>query len=465
MIFSYIFFYLIKSSLNYVVYPLKVVDKFDKIVNLLSSDLTYTTLEIGTPPQIVNFYLSLNHYKIYITDKGCRNNNLFNIKNSKTLKFSTKIENNEDNDEQIILESLCFYDNIYLSKKKKFEKFPLYYSIDLKNDIHNLCGNIGLSIIQFESFQTLPEEFEYYSKYLRIQKNYFSFFNYKGNDYIINNIYLHQEFPDFFKDIKNISWTNPILRDNSLHWEISMKEIYYNNIHFNNKITFELNPLFELIIGNDDYKQNILKDFFIYYIDKKICVINEIKDYQIFECDSNKFSIIDIKKFPNLYMFNNDINHVFEIIEEELFILLNNKYYFKIVFPIKISVNNKWTMGKIFLRKYPVIFSPSNRLIGFYINPNEGRIKQKIIEIEINEDFSKTFYFYIIIIIVGIIFTCFGLYIGKKIFFQKYKVAKELTDDNYYDYDSEKNKNIYKKTNKNNTKYTSIEMNSKLENK
>ena len=45
--------------------------------------------------------------------------------------------------------------------------------------------------------------------------------------------------------------------------------------------------------------------------------------------------------------------------------------------------------------------------------------------------YSNKIFLYIIIIIIALIFTCFGLYIGKKIFFQKKRKANELIDDNY----------------------------------
>jgi len=33
-----------------------------------------------------------------------------------------------------------------------------------------------------------------------------------------------------------------------------MKEVYYNNVHSKENIYFELNPLFELILGTNDFK-------------------------------------------------------------------------------------------------------------------------------------------------------------------------------------------------------------------
>ena len=442
------------------------------IEKLLSFDSTYTTLEIGTPPQKFDFFFNITHHKMFLKNIKCKNSNLFNVTKSKTFQMLGELNPYDENGKNIIvvLDTINFYDDINLSKKVEIKGFPLYYTIDVTQENQNVCGNIGLSVMQLAKNDIFPEEFEYYLKYLRTQNNYFSFFNYKGGDYIVNSIFLNNEFKDIFYDVKNISWVNPVIRDSSIHWEISMKEIYYNKIHFKKNIILELNPLFELISGTNDYKENIKKDFFNYYINKKICLINEIKDFQVFECNSNKFTNKDINKFPYLYMFNNDLNHVFEITTKELFNKLNNKYYFNIVFPIDNSETNKWIIGKIFFRKYPVIFCPKNRILGFYINPNEGVASGVQDNLEINSEksnISKNIPLYLIIVVVSLIFTCFGIYIGRKLFFPKFRKAKELTDtEDYYEYDSQDiNSNEKERNNKSKQNYTSIEMNCKLDKK
>jgi len=72
----------------------------------------------------------------------------------------------------------------------------------------------------------------------------FSFFNYEGKDYLIYGGQLISKFPQFFKNIKNIEYLHPSARKNTydLYWEISMKEVYYNNVHSdpNEFITFEI---------------------------------------------------------------------------------------------------------------------------------------------------------------------------------------------------------------------------------
>ena len=206
----------------------------------------------------------------------------------------------------------------------------------------------------------------------------------------------------------------------------------------------ELNPLFELIVGISDYKNNIQKDFFDSYIKNKICSINEVNGYSIFECDENKFEIKDIKGFPSLYLYNNDINHTFVMNGEELFYRLNNKYYFKIIFPIKDFQPIRWILGKTFFRKYPIIFSPSNRIVGFYINPNGIIIidenKEKKENKKPDNNSKKKAYIYILIIVVALIFTGIGIFIGRNYLIKNKRKANELVDDNYR-YEPESNIN------------------------
>ena len=463
--FYYIFLFLINQYLNYLVYPLKVIEELDKIENLLLFNSTFTTIEIGDPLQKIYFYFSFNHSRIYISDLGCYPANLCNLRISNSNVVIGEVEKNEQTNisKILMMENFYFYDNIDLSKKFEIKSFPIYYFTDLSKQNFNVCGNIGLSMIDVKNF----DEFDEYLKLIGSQTNHFSFFNYNGQDYIVNSIFLHHEFKDIFKNVKNISWVNPVLGNDISHWEIPIKDIYYNNIHMKN-IILELNPLFELIIGNNAYKINIKNDFFNLYINKEICSIKEIKGYKIFECDANKFDNDDIKKFPTLNMFNIEINHIFEMNGEDLFIKINDKFYFKVVFPVIDLIPKRWVLGKIFLRKYPTIFSSTNKLIGFYLNnenalgeENKGtKADKQSGQIENKESVFTNKFFICLIIIIGLVLLLLGIYLGKKIFFSKKHKKSELID-NYYQYDSDKIKKNKKKGIKDNTENKSIEMDNK----
>jgi len=462
--FFYTILFLIKQYLSYLVYPLKVIDESDKIENLLSFNSTFTTLEGGDPLQRVNFYFSLNHSKIYISDLGCYPSNLWNLRNSNSYIIIGEVEKNDQTNisKILMMDKIYFYDNIDLSKKLEIQSFPFFYYTDLSKQNFNVCGSIGLLMTDVKN----PEEFDEYLKLIGSQTHHFSFFNYNGQDYIVNSIFLHIEFKDIFKNVKNISWVNPILGNDVSNWEIPIKDIYYNNIHIKNTV-LELNPLFELIIGDNDYKANIENDFFKSYFKEEICSVKEKKEYKIFECDANKFNNKDIKQFPTLHMFNIEINYIFEMNGEDLFIKINDKLYFKIVFPILDLLPKRWILGKIFLRKYPTIFSSTNKLIGFYLEnednlPEEDKEKKgdKASQIENDESiFSNTFFIcLIIVIILGLFFA--GVYFWKKILLSKRHKKNQLIDD-YYQYDSDNIKKNKKKGIKDNAENNSIEMDNK----
>ena len=227
-----IFSFFINHSLNYYIFPLKVIDKYDKIENLLLFNSTYTTLEIGTPKQKVNFYYRTNYNNLFLTDIGCRNNSRFNYTESSSFLPLVNLETEDEINKILFTETLYFYDNLNLSKTEESDKYLLIFLNNYSEEIleDSLCSNIGISIMQYEKYDQEIDEIDYYMKYMGIFNNYFSFININGSDLLINSIFLHEEFKDFFEDVKNISWINPITRNNLLYWEIYMNDIFYRKV-------------------------------------------------------------------------------------------------------------------------------------------------------------------------------------------------------------------------------------------
>ena len=185
-IITFLFLYFIQKSLNYIVYPIKSDLPLDKIENFLSFNSSYTTLEMGRPLQKVDFYFSTNHSKMYITNIDCKKTNLFNSELSSSLLIIGE-PNLEDpfNSAIIASDAISFFNNINLTEKIEFEEYYLFYEVDIYKDQTYLCGNIGLSIMKYESIIDLADELDYYLKFIRSQNNYFSFFNYKGEDFLL----------------------------------------------------------------------------------------------------------------------------------------------------------------------------------------------------------------------------------------------------------------------------------------
>ena len=467
----------INSSL--LAYELQILEPKNKIESLLSFNSTYTTLEMGTPPQKVNFYFTLEHHQVSLTNKNCQPSNLFYPAKSSTFQppFTIERKDNTNNFRYVYVDKLNVKgSNINNFDDLKLNEFP-FLSLKKFNitGSTSFCGNIGIEIMQYSLYEPLDKNLrKIYNElnHLGIEKDDdFSFFNYNEKDYLIYGIMLHNQFPQHFKDIKSVEWLHPSIRSNSfdVFWEFSMKEIYYNDVHSNPNefIIFEINPLFELIIGTNEFKDNIIRDYFKEYINKGICSIQNYKhdnSYSIIECNKDQFGINDIQKFPIINLSNIGLQYTFVFKGEELFLELNNKWYFEIIFPEKDFDPIKWVVGRIFLRKYPVTFSPTNRLLGFYINKEKSdkgkkgdEQKDQKANNQLGDNSNKNIGGYIKIIIIALIFTLVGILIGRKIFKMRKQRANELMDD-LYQYDSEekdiKNKNLNSSAN--------IELNSKL---
>ena len=103
-----IFFFFIIILINqfqfsslYLFYELKTSQEKNTIESLLSFNSTYTVLEIGTPSQKVNFYFTLDHHQISLTNNNngeiCSPKNAFYPKKSSSFKGPLEIEPRKDN--------------------------------------------------------------------------------------------------------------------------------------------------------------------------------------------------------------------------------------------------------------------------------------------------------------------------------------------------------------------------------
>ena len=227
------------------------------------------------------------------------------------------------------------------------------------------------------------------------------------------------------------------------------KIFYYNDKEI--KYLCSNNTLINLVIDNNyniiniNHYNLIKKNYFEKYISENICsektltLSSGIQEHIII-CDLSMKK--NLKSFPTLYFFNIRFEYNFNLDYNDLFIEINNRIYFLMVG--KEMETNTWSLGKMFMKKYPFIFNEDKKTISFVylnkFNKKEEQNKEKPYnkKDDTNEkgnkksnlkEFFEDYYILIIIIISIAIGITFGVIIGKKIWKKRRTRANELDEN------------------------------------
>ena len=316
---------------------------------------------------------------------------------------------------------------------------------------NNLCGHLGLlspavnnnyeSSLSKSFIKQLKEKniIDSYNWYVRFNKDYSGeFFIGAAPHEIKPNNYLEE----------NLNIANAKFINDYYYWEISFSSVYYTNnknkeVKSNTEKTGLISFNYNFIIADNEYYENIYKDYFEEYIKKTICQADQIKDsknkYILIYCDEKKFSEAYMEKFPEINLKSPGFNFIFKIDYKDVFMKARSQIIFKILFSLK-KENSNWTLGKLFLTKYQFVFNHDSKTFGFYTtfipetikgdhgkgeNPIKNEKEQNKLkpsnrirnrERKIKEYKSKTTNWYKIIIIALLIFVLvlLGCYAIKK---------------------------------------------------
>ena len=248
-----------------------------------------TFLNVGTHRQLIPCYLSINTYTIYISGSNSTLKEgqikYEEYKSKKYQNISNKLEYESTNiygmpsiDEICLNNEIVFNLKFYLAKKK-FSSNELYYSCVIGLGYEGIMYNYedeDINLVKIESFITQMKNNEI------INKKIF-FINYNNNDgQIIFGLYPHEIKNNYCKSCIEedyIEIENNFIIDTEIIW--SIKGYVYvgeNKIYdYLCCIDFELNQGF--IIGSNDYKENVEKNFFNEKISKNECFKKERNKY------------------------------------------------------------------------------------------------------------------------------------------------------------------------------------------
>ena len=414
----------------------------------------YITIKIGSPPQEVKVLLTSKYcaFKIGKSDHCIYSDeylSYYNRNNSKDFSYTNMYNmtfQEFDNQKGFTAEdSMYAYTDINLKNEKKFDKIGFFLGSDTNE---KLCGIIGFKMDNYDyhcnkinniirSFKSndIINNYKWYLKYNTIDEGYFIIGS-NMQELIIN----YNE--------KYLFSIESFMFGGTFPWGFFIKEIKCGK---NREIISkedkrgEIENDYSIIIGSETYYNYINKTFFYNYLQKGICMKNiwkknQFYDYYIIECNKEQFGKEDYIKFPELIfdVKQEDFNGEFILDYNDLFTETKYKYFFNVIF--NTYKNEIWTLGKQFIKKYPIMFDLDSKYINIYDLYSEGQTKNNE---NMNQDSKgiKTFLIILLIIVLVVVVGVLGYFLGKNLNKIRKRKANELNDDDY-DYTSENNNAI-----------------------
>lgn len=435
----------------------------------------YFSLELGDKKK--DFYLFLDVENSDFTIGPCNKINATSFHRSiRNFSYyfsnssSYSIESSVDNENKYVLNDKFTY-----LKQNISDLYLRFVYEKMENEKEPLCGNIGLNVLDKSSdsfntnlFRQLKDE--------ELISNYIWTLSYRTEQF--GNIILGGE-PHFY-DGKNyfLSQYKTVysqIKINEKGEKISPWGFKFNNAYLNltkklekqskinNLENTEAQLLIErgLIIGTQEYKDMIDKEFFDELVNNKTCKIDLVSfsdnvnskesKYYVYSCERESFQGKDIYyrpiyskpyfNFPSINFVNKELNYTFSLINSHLFIT-KGRVYFLVIFEYE-SNNKIWKLGEPFLSRFKFVFNPDQKTIGFY-NPNLPKIDNDIyIRDHIGNDNDEIYekekminknyiWYYVTSVAVIIILSIIAFYLAKKLHKARKKRANELDDS--FDY-------------------------------
>ena len=313
-----------------------------------------TNISIGTPNQIISSNIYIENSNFYFDDKEMKNYFIYSKSSSyKQLKNESKYVSDQ------FTIGILSSDNLNINSNK-INNFKFILSVVGNQFKFTKIASIGLKLKNNE-----------YNFLNQLKKNniinsgiFTIIFNPKNkkNGKIIIGDYLH----NFNLNYKNkIFYFDKLSYNDSLfNYYIKFNKIYTaNNNNLTNNIDIAFTFDFNGIFCDKKYHKYIYENFFKQLISEKKCfeIFDDNYKTTYYYCHKN----LNLKKkFETIYFKSTNLNYIFELNYEDLFLEINNKIYFLIVFAKNIYKN--WILGIPFLKKYQFTFNQEDKIIGFY---------------------------------------------------------------------------------------------------
>ena len=365
--------------------PDEINEKFNYYQYLKNNELI-TEILIGTPFQKIPVTLKYNYESFYLTKPSSQG--LFDSKESKSFISNFSLIYFADEIEKGYIANDTLNVN-FQNGKKKIEKITFLYITEPNASISNY-GNIGLYYKEYSQYKNLNFIIQFKKRELIQNYAYTYRFLSETEGEVLIGEYLHEYNKSYYDGIDFYS-----IKTSSFNFGSYFKTFSFGNYTSDGRdnIYFNINNTFGGIIGNRLFL-NLAKDYFF----QKNCKFFPNYYYEYFYCNID----LDVSDFPDLKFYHRDTNFTFVLNYQDLFININGKKYFKIIFEPENFGN--WYFGQPFISKYPITIDQDKKLVGFY-----KKLKER------KSFFTNTiFYIFLLLIIIGVLLYIIYKYIFKK---------------------------------------------------
>ena len=396
------------------------------IESLLNNKL-FTNVEIGTPPQKMQFLLDFNNYDSFVIYKNKFDNfssSTFNIVNKQVRYYTSEYHYSYEASDLISLE-------------KNLSNFSLtfFHVINPKNEPYiNNPGILGFGISQLRNLN-FKKSFLDQLKGKKFINNYQYTLIFNANDFngkIVIEKDIYNDFPE-----ENFVYDYSIFSNEYTYiyyWGWKYMSSYYDSELLEIQNIY-LRPELGLNIASHKVKNIFCNKYFESYIKQEKCQERIYNNYYFFYCSKN----ININEFGKLEFILKRKNMTITFESKDLFYEYNNYLYFLIIFKNDVELNDIY-LGYPFFKKYNTQFNPDSKIVGFYnikidYNPKEqneqnniennndkkeeakkqnNKNKHNEIRIDYNTIWKIILVFALIIIILFVLYLSFYIYRGIK---------------------------------------------------
>ena len=381
-------------------------------IEYLENKIIFINLSIGDYLKTYKIYIDLLDNFLILSNNSYQNfnNNLTNEKNiifqnniyEKAFCVKDNISIKNENDSIIEFESNFLLgtkinDNFYINNEKYNNTLGLKY---MNNNIELYNYNFLYNLKEKNIISKLIFYFNFTNNKIDLNQGNLIIGEYphkinlllKKEDLYKMNILFKISFIECASKFHSIYINNNLIEEN--------KEIYFN-VNFNG---FKAPKNFFSFINNSFFNE--------YYKNENCFYVHNNKSF--IYCNSN----VNIKKFPEIKFYNKEINYTFVLTFKDLFIEINNKYYFLIV-----CESYNWIFGIPFIKKYNPVFDQENKYIGFY--------KKYLTEKLLNNNINKKINYQLIINIILLLLLIFLLIYICNYLKKNRKIRANELEDNY----------------------------------